>query len=242
MSDIERILLLEREHDDFPDGAEARILGRLETAIGGGGDGPSGGGGSPSPVDPASTARAVSPWVARIATLAVGVGLGAGGHAILTSPKPEAAPVTPASAAIALAPASARGVDVDAAPALTPADLPSASAAVASASARPLAVAAVVADAGPREGSAALERADLDVARAALAHGRVQAALDRLAEHEKKYGNGGNFAEEREVLWVQTLVSAGRRGEAVERARRFRARYPSSLFGPAVEQAVDAGK
>jgi hypothetical protein len=37
---------------------------------------------------------------------------------------------------------------------------------------------------------------------------------------------------------VQALVDAGRKSEAAERARKFKARFPSSMLVPAVEAMV----
>jgi hypothetical protein len=82
------------------------------------------------------------------------------------------------------------------------------------------------------------ERRVLDAARTALTRGDVTAALSSLAEHEKTYP-AGTLSEEREALYVRSLVEAGRIDEARARAARFRGRWPRSLLLPAVEAAID---
>jgi outer membrane protein assembly factor BamD (BamD/ComL family) len=77
----------------------------------------------------------------------------------------------------------------------------------------------------------------LDAARTALARGDANDALKSLAEHEKTYPAGA-LAEEREALYVRSLVEAGRKDDARARASRFRARWPRSLLLPAVEASV----
>lgn len=239
---LENLLALEKSYDDLPAGAEARLLARLEATLGGGdggdgGDDPGGGGpaaprgggaGSPG-------TSAAAPWIARAAYVVAGVVAGASGHALLTSRAP--APAAPVAAATASA--SSTTTAASAAPPAASAepepsvhvavvDLPDAGTPFARKAAAP----APRTDAGATE-----ERAELDVARAALAHGRVDACLDALDRHARKWGEG-RFAEERGALTVQALAAAGRRSEAAARARRFQQKYPTSLFGPAVAQAL----
>ena len=76
-------------------------------------------------------------------------------------------------------------------------------------------------------------------AQTALQRGLGQSALDALAEHRRRFPRG-QLTEEREALVVQALARAGRDDEAAEAARRFEARYPSSLLRPVVRQAVGA--
>ena len=84
-----------------------------------------------------------------------------------------------------------------------------------------------------------LEQALLDVARAALARGRADEALDPLDRHVQRYPKGV-LTEEREALAVNVLVTLGRYDEARERSARFLRRYPGSLLRPSVEAALDA--
>jgi hypothetical protein len=58
--------------------------------------------------------------------------------------------------------------------------------------------------------------------------------------HHARTYPGGAFSEERDSLWISALVAAGRVDEASARAKRFRAHYPNSLFGPAIDRAVGA--
>lgn len=242
------LLALERSHDDLPDGADARILARVESVVasgGGGGDddgGDEGSGGSgPAPRGEASSLAApiarAAPWLGRAAYLAVGVVAGASAHAVLaTAPAAPAVVVSASSAppSIAVPVASASigpvGVRVE--------DLPSEPTRPVTSSAR----GAVAAPASARRDDTRIveERAELDVARAALSRGRIDACLEGIERHTRTYGEG-HFAEEREVLAVQALAAAGRTSEAAARARRFREKYPTSLFGPAVSDSLAPG-
>jgi hypothetical protein len=242
---LDDLLALERAYDDLPGGAEARILAGVEGLIGGGGDGggdDGGGGGGDhggAPTAGAPSASSAAPWLAKAAYVAAGIVAGASGHAIVASrgvpaPAPVAA-VTIASAAPSATTVASASVADDAGAALDVRDLPDE---------RPRPSTSVAAKAATRPASStrsAEERADLDVARAALARGRVEACLEALERHARTYGEG-QLAEEREVLMVQALASAGRKAEAAERARRFQKKYPTSLFGPAVSQAISAGE
>jgi len=237
MSDpLADLLALERSYDDLPEGADGRILARVESAVAGepgdGGDGGGHSGGDPAgrsgPSTPAAAAatKGVS-LLARAAYLAVGLIAGAGGHAALVSGTPRSRPEGP----IAAAPTSSVAVALVAespAPVVVVESLPSAPAAPASS----VTLATRRDDKRIRD-----ERADLDVARTALSLGRVQACLESIDRHTRTYGEG-HFAEEREVLAVQALAGAGRNSEAAARALRFRQKYPTSLFGPAMTQSL----
>ena len=101
-----------------------------------------------------------------------------------------------------------------------------------------------VAPASPPSSSAArrapssalsVERALLDRARARMASGASDAALDSLNQHAQRFPRG-LLTEEREAMAVNVLVSLGRSAEARARGRAFRERFPSSL----VQRSVDA--
>jgi hypothetical protein len=77
----------------------------------------------------------------------------------------------------------------------------------------------------------------LERARAAVARGRGEDALAALAV-QRLDDPGGRYAEERQALEVQALVSLGRRSEASRRARAFAHHFPESIFLPVVEAAV----
>lgn len=81
------------------------------------------------------------------------------------------------------------------------------------------------------------ERGLLEVARTALARGDVAATLDAVERHARDFPDG-RLAEEREVLFIQALVQAGRKDEAARHAASFRKQFPDSLMGPAVDAAL----
>jgi hypothetical protein len=78
----------------------------------------------------------------------------------------------------------------------------------------------------------------LEQARSALRDGADRAALQALAEHERRFP-AGKLAEEREVLQIESLARADRGAEARARAQLFRERFPDSLLLPAVQSALD---
>lgn len=81
------------------------------------------------------------------------------------------------------------------------------------------------------------ERALLDAARVALVSGDSDTALRALDRHARTYGHP-ILGEERDALFVQTLVRAGRYDDARTRAEAFRRRAPQSLLLPAVDAAI----
>lgn len=85
------------------------------------------------------------------------------------------------------------------------------------------------------------ERQLLEVARTALLRRDAAAALDALGRHEARFATGV-FAEERSSLEVQALVMAGRAEEAHAKGSEFLKKYPSSVFGPAVEASLNAAQ
>ena len=85
----------------------------------------------------------------------------------------------------------------------------------------------------------AAERNLIEIARTALARGRLDGALAPLNRHARRFAKG-QLAEERDSLYVQVLVAKGDLAQARERATRFRRQHPSSLFQPAVDQALQS--
>jgi outer membrane protein assembly factor BamD (BamD/ComL family) len=81
------------------------------------------------------------------------------------------------------------------------------------------------------------ERKLIEMARTSLARGQSEAALGALRRHLRLYPRG-ELAEERDSLWVSVLVARSEHAQAREQAVRFHHRYPHSLFGPMVDQAV----
>jgi hypothetical protein len=85
----------------------------------------------------------------------------------------------------------------------------------------------------------AAERALLDVARARIASGEGQAALDAVTRHDEQFPRG-LLTEEREALRIRALIMAGHPDEARARGKRFQEQYPSSLSLRAVNAALDS--
>ena len=81
------------------------------------------------------------------------------------------------------------------------------------------------------------ERALLDRARKALARGDSAEAGAALDLHARRHPMG-LLGEEREALAIKVLVDLGRGEEARRRAGKFKERYPRSLFGPSVDEAI----
>ncbi len=90
---------------------------------------------------------------------------------------------------------------------------------------------------GSEDGDLAAERAQLEVARTALARGQAAAALGVLHADAAARPHG-RLAEERDSMTIQALALAGRTDEARARATSFKRRYPRSLFLPVVQAAV----
>lgn len=91
----------------------------------------------------------------------------------------------------------------------------------------------------PRADDLAEERALLDDARARLASGDANAALQRLDEHARRFSHG-KLGEEREALAIQALVNAGRYDEARTRAAAFRKRSPRSVFLSVIDATLES--
>jgi hypothetical protein len=92
-------------------------------------------------------------------------------------------------------------------------------------------------NATPSGSPLAAERELLDRARRALARGDTPEAERALELHARRHPTG-LLLEEREALAIKTLVDVGRTEEARRRAGKFKERYPRSLFGPAVDEAI----
>ena len=90
-----------------------------------------------------------------------------------------------------------------------------------------------------KDAGLAAERNLIEIARTALARGRIDDTLATLHRHARRFAQG-QLAEERDSLYVQALVAKRDFAQARERATRFRRQHPSSLFQPAVDQALQA--
>jgi len=77
----------------------------------------------------------------------------------------------------------------------------------------------------------------LDRARSALARGDGDQALAALGEHARVHP-GSALVEEREALFIKSLIAAGDVSTVRARAAAFAARYPHSLFLPSIRAAL----
>jgi hypothetical protein len=84
----------------------------------------------------------------------------------------------------------------------------------------------------------AAERALLDGARKALGADDYPAALRGVQLHATRFP-AGVLVEEREALAIKTLAASGHPAEARARAAAFGQRFPHSLFGPSVAEALE---
>ncbi len=211
-----------REAEPAPAPVRARARQRLLSAVAGlagtGGTGGSGARGGPG-------GRTGLPGVSGIAAIAFVLGglAGAGLYAAL-APAPPARivyvdRVAPPALEAPAATATATGATMPA---------PAASAAPAPATA-PLS----------RASQLSAERILLDEARAALTQGDPVRAIDRLERHRRTFPSP-LLAEERDAMWIQALVKAGRYDEARTRAAAFQKQSPDSLFTSVVASAIDS--
>ena len=83
----------------------------------------------------------------------------------------------------------------------------------------------------------ALELGLLQRARAAVAAGEFSAALQSIAEHQRRFP-AGRLREEREALRIKALAGLGRDDEARRAAERFRERFPRSVLSSRIEETV----
>jgi hypothetical protein len=92
-------------------------------------------------------------------------------------------------------------------------------------------------EARERDRNLAAERGLIEQARTALAREQGAAALAALERHARDFPEG-ELAEERESLQVQALVALGRFEQARKMAARFHRRFPRSIFGAVVDEAL----
>lgn len=226
--------LLEREKAGYPDdpALKSNVLERVERAISLSAPSPD----APKPdVDRAVEAvkRAMTTKLVA-ATVAAFVAGGAVGGAVVSAVKTPPPPASVVPSATPSVPTSPTTTPTTTAPA------PSASATTTtSATTPPSASTAAVpsASAPATNGDLTKERELLDAARAALAQGHPDDAIAAVQKHETRWPHG-YLAEEREVIHIQALVTAGRRDEAGRRAASFRKTYPKSMLMPAVDAAL----
>jgi hypothetical protein len=88
-----------------------------------------------------------------------------------------------------------------------------------------------------RDRDLAAERGLLEQARSALARGQGELAVAALERHVRGFPHGA-LEEERESLLVQALVASDRLEAARNAGARFHQRFPRSIFGPVVDEAL----
>lgn len=215
---------------EVPGDVRARVLGAVEgriAALPGPGGGRGGGGGQPGAASAPPTVAApwtpwqAGPWLAIPAALVVGGLLGS----MLRGPGPDR--VVYVDRMVTSAASTAPSAAAPAPLAIPVESLPAATAPQARSAPAP-------ADSGQQ---LAAESKLLDVARTSLAHGEADHALAAVDRHAAQFPRG-MLSEEREALAVKALALAGDGESARARAAQFRARYPESLFLPAVEAAL----
>jgi outer membrane protein assembly factor BamD (BamD/ComL family) len=89
----------------------------------------------------------------------------------------------------------------------------------------------------PHDYALAEEARLLESARDAIARHDADGALAAALAHERRFP-AGQLQTQREVLFVQALVLAGRTDEARARATRFRQRFPDSILLPVIDRAL----
>ncbi|MGC4121608.1 MAG: sigma-70 family RNA polymerase sigma factor [Myxococcales bacterium] len=167
---------------------------------------------------------------------AVGSVAGAGGHALYQSHfVPPPAPIVQIVQVPAPPPAPTPA-PAEAVPASPVAALPPAPAAAVAPPRRALPEPRPAA-AHTSDTALAAERSVLEVARMALVRGQADGAIAELEKHARAFPKG-QLVEEREVLLVHALVTAGRYGEARTRGKQFAERYPASMLLPVVQEAL----
>lgn len=238
--ELRSLLDVQADFSDMPEDAPAKILARVHAGLAppkagdGSADPGSGQTGSAPPVP--SGAGKLLGAARRTATLVAfggGVAVGVAGHVAFEhatmSPSPAPVVAPPPSLAVT---ASA---STSAAPSLVPSAEPSAMALP-----RPTqtALPRPTNDDGSEDQDLATERAQLEIARTALARGESQAALATLRADAARRPRS-RLAEERESLMVQALALSGHADEAHIAAASFAKRYPKSLFLPVVQAAVE---
>jgi hypothetical protein len=166
-----------------------------------------------------------------LATLPVGIVIGAAGHAWLA--RPAVVPV--AVRALPVAPVAPVAVAAEPTPVAVEDPLP----ALEPLNPQPAAPKPRPSTAAPALETPGLEQELklLEQARTKLSEGQPAATLEQLRQHRAQYPQSA-LEQEREALSVRALMATGRRAEAQKRAAAFVQRYPSSMLRGSVERAV----
>lgn len=239
--ELRQLIEAERSRPDAPADAKASAQAQLSALLGpvaglGRPDGaaPNAGvGGSGAPSGVSASASAV-PLAKLLAVLALG-GLAGGGVATALIRPAERIVYVERPAAVASPLATPVGPLPTSSEAASKLAVPAASASASSVALPPTSGASSTPRS--RDTDLAAERAVIERARSALARGDGQAALSAVTQHQHEFPRG-QLSEEREVLAVQALATAGRAAEAAERGAHFRKSFPNSLLLPLVDQAL----
>lgn len=90
-----------------------------------------------------------------------------------------------------------------------------------------------------RDRDLAAERTLIEQARTALSREKGEVALAALERHRRDFPHGA-LEEERESLWVQVLVELERNDQARQAGASFHLRFPRSIFGAVVDEALES--
>jgi hypothetical protein len=187
-----------------------------------------------SPAPASTPPPAVTPWVGAAGAVkgallagafAIGIAVGAAGHATLAAPRQvvvERRVEVPVERRVEVP--VERRVEV---PVERRAEVPAPVVVVGAAGSHPVEVGSLT----------DRERPLIDQAHAALARGNTAAALVALQGHRRRFP-AGVMSEDRDRLWVETLVAAGSVAEARARAADFHRRYPDSLYGARLDRLL----
>lgn len=233
MTSIDDLLASERARPGYTDEAKTAMWSGIERSIAMGAAAGMAAGAAGAAGAKATTAAAkIAVWklgAVGVGVLAVGAGLGALGHARLAEPRVVTIEKVVTTTTTVTVAATAPPTTTALSPAVSVGSLPSARA--------PAPVAPPAATPAAKDPDLARERTLLDMARTALGRGDAAAALSAVNTHAREFERS-QLAEEREVLAVQALASAGRRDEATRRAAAFHTNFPKSALGAVVDDAV----
>jgi hypothetical protein len=244
--ELDAFLAPERQLPDSPAELQSEVLSRVGATLGWfGGPGPGPGGSDPSGGAPpgahigggtaAAGAVAKGALAKTVITLVVGGVIGAGVHEAYDRTTDRHA--EHAKVAVVAPPAAPLPPPPAPAPIAEPQPEPAAPNVVRAESPRPRAEHAVKTETRERDRNLAAERGLIEQARTALARDQGAAAMSALERHARDFPQG-ELEEERESLQVQALVALERFEQARKVAARFHRRFPRSIFGAVVDEAL----
>ncbi|HXU02581.1 MAG TPA: hypothetical protein VN903_16565 [Polyangia bacterium] len=257
--ELEAFLAPERRRPDPPAATQEEVFARVGASLGwvGGPGGPGTGPGGSDPSGGAATGGhagaagavaahgvkhlAAASLMKTVATLVVGGVIGGGVHEAYDraidrrAEHAKVAVVAPVPAPVAVPAVAATPIPV--APAAETAPAPAVVKDVHASNPVPRVEHAARTETRERDRNLAAERALIEQARTALAREQGAAALAVLERHARDFPQGA-LEEERESLQVQALVGVERFDQARKAAARFHRRFPRSIFGAVVDEAL----